>query len=207
MNDEIMELGKLIIIENKVNDYDMLNQWMINYIAEKMNDYENAETEADKADAGIKCRDAILTFWKSRHVNSSFNPFEDFAELYSAIRTLNKSNEATIFNDFFDNYNIENANLSQEIKRIRRCTNMLLKHILYSYVNEIIDEQLLEWIGVTKECEDNEDSMVIDDIMNTKAEKIYYEAIEKEIEELHFVSDLYDKLAEELKTLKDKSGE
>lgn len=202
MNDEILELGKLIIKENEVNDYDMLNQWMINYIAEKMHDFENAKTETDKSDAGIRCRDAILTFWKSRHVNSSFNPFEDFAELYGAIRTLNKSNEATIFDDFLDNYNIDNTNLSNQIKKIRRCTNMLLKHILHSHVDKIIDEQLLEWIGVTKENEDNEDSLIIDDIMSVKVEKIYYEAIDKEIEELQEVSKIYSELAEALKNVK-----
>jgi len=204
--DQIMKLGKLLIKENKVNDYDMLNQWMLNYIAEKMIEYENAETVVEKNDSARLCMDAILTFWKSRHVNSSINPFEDFKELYDAIRKLNSSNEVTIFSDFFDDYNIDKEDLANKIKMIRRCTNALLKNILYNHVDDIFDDELLEWIGVTKEIENNEDSIIIDDILREYVTQDYFETIDKKIQEFELVGKMYCDLAEEYKSQRNIIG-
>lgn len=200
MNDQIMKLGKLLIKENKVNDYDMLNQWMLNYIAEKMIEYENAETVVEKNDSGRLCMDAILTFWKSRHVNSLINPFEDFKELYDAIRKLTSSNDIMIFNEFLDNYNFDEGDLANEIRMIKRCTNVLLKNILYNHIDNIFDDELLEWIGVTKEIEDNEDSIIIDDIMKEYGKQNYFNNIDKKIKEFERVGKMYCDLAEEYKS-------
>lgn len=205
MNDEIINLGKMIIKENDVEEYDMLNKWMINYIAEKMTVYEIAKTTEEKTLAGEKCRDAILTFWNSRHNNMAFNPFGDFKELYSAIRRLISNNETTYFDGFFDDYDIEHVELAREIKIIKRCTNKLIKDILFKYVDELMDEKLLEWIGVGKDIEGSEDVGIIDDLLNFKVSKLYDEANDREIAELILVRDLYDGLIEEIRGLKEKS--
>lgn len=201
MNDEIINLGRMIIKENDVNEYDMLNKWMINYIAEKMTVYENAKTFEEKTEAGEICRDAILTFWKNRHNNMAFNPFGDFKELYIAIRRLISNNEITYFDGFFDDYDIEHVELSREIKIIKRCTNKLIKGILFKYVDELMDENLLEWIGVSKKIKDNEDVEILNDIMNSEVRGLYDQAIDKEIAELQLIRDLYDDLAKELREL------
>lgn len=202
MNDEILKLGKLIIEENNVTEYDTLNRWMINYIAEKIIAYENAKTDIEKFDAEKKCRDAIITFWKNKHFNPTINPFQEFVELYDAIKELKKTNESTVFFDFLNNYQIENENLSKEIKKIKRSTNILLRNILHKHVTEIKDEKLLKWIGVSKGIKDNEDSLIIADLIKDSFWEKYSDAKDKEILELQQVGELYLKLAEELKKKK-----
>lgn len=202
MNNEIIELGKMIIKENDIKEYDMLNKWMINYIAEKMKAYENAKTNEEKTETGEKCRDAILMFWNNRHNNRAFNPFGDFVELYSGINKLINSNESTFFDDFFDDYDIDHVELSREIKIVKRCTNRLIKDILLKYVDELVDDKLIEWIGVGKEVEESDDLKIINDIMDIKVSGLYDKAIDKEIIEVELIRNLYDDLLKELKKSK-----
>lgn len=202
MNNEIIKLGKMIIKENDVKEYDMLNKWMINYIAEKMIAYENAKNNEEKTEAGEKCSDAILMFWNNRHNNRAFNPFGDFVELYIGIKKLINNNESTFFDDFFDDYDIDHVELSREIKMVKRCTNRLIKDILFKYVDELVDDKLIEWIGVGKEVEESDDVKIINDIMDIKVSELYDKAIDKEIVEVELIRNLYDDLLKELKESK-----
>lgn len=205
MNDEVIKLGKKIIKENEIKEYDMLNQWMINYIAEKMYEYENEENISMKDIVGAKCREAILSFWSSRGNNSMLNPFTDYTEIYRGVENLAVSSESTFLDGIFNRIDMDNEDLAQDIKIIKRCTNKLIKNILYDYINEIKDEYLLEWIGVTKEIEGNEDAKILDDILHFDILNTYNEIIDRELFELQRIVNLYKNLEKKTLALKESS--
>ena len=56
MKNEIKAKGELITKKLGIqNNYDVLNKWMITYIAEQMYIYETANTIEEKQIAGEKC--------------------------------------------------------------------------------------------------------------------------------------------------------
>lgn len=80
----VLELGKKIVAQLDGKD-DLLASWMAHYIAQRIEEAENASAEA-KPTAEDACAKAILELWRYR--SSLPNPLRPFGELEPIQRTL-----------------------------------------------------------------------------------------------------------------------
>lgn len=131
MNAEVKALGEMIIKDlNLIDNYDVLNRWMITYIAEQMHRYETAVTMEDKQAAGDKCTDAIMKFWKHRHYNSRWNPLEKYTELLQALYEMIYYENGFETIDSMNSMAVGEDDLKDQIKTIRKVTGWLIEDLL-----------------------------------------------------------------------------
>lgn len=149
MKDEIKELGKLITCElNLQNDYDVLNKWMITYIAEQMHRYEIAQTDEEKQIAGEKCSVAIMKFWKHRLYNSRWNPLERYKELLESLNRM-VSNEFEIdIISFIDSESIDEGDLAEKTKIIKKVSSWIIEDMFFEEFGKVRDLDDNQWIDI-----------------------------------------------------------
>ncbi len=149
MKDEIKKLGKLITSElNLQDDYDVMNKWMITYIAEQMHRYEIAQTDDEKQIAGQKCSDAIIKFWKHRLYNSRWNPLERYKELLENLNRMVSNERGIDIISFIDSESIEEGDLSKKTKIIRKVSNWIIEDMFFDEFTKVRDLDDNQWIEI-----------------------------------------------------------
>lgn len=149
MKDEIKELGKLITCElNLQDDYDVMNKWMITYVAEQMHRYENAQTDDEKQIAGEKCSDAIIKFWKHRLYNARWNPLERYKELLERLNRMVCNESRIDIISFIDSEPVEEGDLAEKTKIIRKVCNWIIEDMLFKEFDKVRDLDDNRWIEI-----------------------------------------------------------
>lgn len=149
MRDEINVLGKLITCELNLRDsYDVMNKWMINYIAEQMHRYEIAQTDDEKQIAGEKCSDAIMKFWKHRFYNSRWNPLEMYKELLEKLNRMVSNEYGIDFIGFVDSEPIKDRGLAEKTKIIKKVSNWIIEDMFFEEFDKVRDFDDNQWVGM-----------------------------------------------------------
>lgn len=79
----IVELGKRLVKQLKIDSHDILSSWMAHHIAEQINNVEKHPSEPEMAEA---CSQAILSLW--RHRSALPEHIRPLSELEPTLRTL-----------------------------------------------------------------------------------------------------------------------
>jgi hypothetical protein len=92
----ILNLGKKLVDEFGPDQrVDTLSRWMAHYIAELIDDAENAAPE-DKPFKEERCAAAILDLWRHRaELPDGTRPFEDFEPIFRTIASLDPGDETS----------------------------------------------------------------------------------------------------------------
>ncbi|WP_206459100.1 hypothetical protein [Anaerovorax sp. IOR16] len=155
MKDEIKALGKLITCKlNLQDDYDVMNKWMITYIAEQMHRYEIAKTDEEKQIAGEKCSDAIMKFWKHRSYNSGWNPLEKYKQLLERINRMVSNEFGVDIINFIGSGSVEDGDLAEKTKIIRKVNNWLIEDMIFEELGEVRDLDDNPWIDIIDDLGD-----------------------------------------------------
>lgn len=149
MKNEIKTLGKMIIKDlNLHNEYDVLNKWMIMYIAEQMHKYEIAASDEDKQIAGEKCTDAIMKFWKHRPYNSGWNPLEKYSELLEALNGMISNEYGVDIINFISSRSVDEGGLKEKTKIVRKVASWIVEDMFLKEFGEARDLEDDQWIDV-----------------------------------------------------------
>lgn len=161
MKAEIKTLGKMITKDlNLQNEYDVLNKWMITYIAEQMHKYEIAETEEDKRLAGERCTDAIMKFWKHRTYNSDWNPLEKYSELLKSLNGM-VSNECGVdIINFIRRRSMEECELTEKTKIISKVASWLIEDMFLKEFGQARDFDDDQWIDISVDLGDSDAGVI-----------------------------------------------
>lgn len=89
-----LDLGRKLTKELGIDQsVDTLGRWMAHYIAELIQDAENASTE-DRPEKMRACRDAIINLWKHRHtLPDGKRPFEELEPILRTLESLDPEND------------------------------------------------------------------------------------------------------------------
>lgn len=139
MKNEIKAMGELITKNLGIqNNYDVLNKWMITYIAEQMYIYETANTIEEKQIAGEKCSDAIIKFWSNRTYNTGWNPMEKYKELLDKLNRMTSIEYGVDIINFISNKTIDkNGDIVETTKIIRKVCSWLIEDIFLREFGEV----------------------------------------------------------------------
>ncbi len=90
----MLELGKKMVKELGLDQsVDTLGRWMAHYIAELIQDVENASVE-EKSVKQQACCDVILNLWQHRHIlPDGKRPFEEFEPILRTLDSLNPDDD------------------------------------------------------------------------------------------------------------------
>lgn len=209
----IVNLGKRLVDESSFNQRcDTLSRWMVHYIAELIDDAENAAPE-DKASKENRCADAILDLWRHRaELPNGTRPLEDLEPIFRAIATLDPSDETPRYfaaqraagpDSDFDTEAGEWLELANGIDSTAK---ELIRHCL-ARAAETAHDQGAEWVALAEEVgEGNEVDVVAVRFLVTEpssgeaeSEDLERRQIEKRIERLEAFLELATGLAGDLR--------
>ncbi|RFC31658.1 MAG: hypothetical protein DID92_2727745667 [Candidatus Nitrotoga sp. SPKER] len=90
----MLELGRMLTKELDLDQsVDTLGRWMAHYIAELINDTENASAE-ERPTKMRACSEAILSLWKHRHeLPSGKRPFETLEPILRTLESLDPNDD------------------------------------------------------------------------------------------------------------------
>lgn len=225
MKREVLNLGKLLVEELGLeSSADTLSRWMAHYIAQQINEIENA-TGADKELAEAKCFETILKLWKHRAYYKTGNkPFENFEQIFQTLERLNPDNEEPFyFQTSYSTKGNENDNETDHVKKyllmasaIDVTVRIWLKFIFQQAVKQALNEKTKEWIKVAAPLSNkNEASLIVRILSNqdiNKNDMVDYkekeaELLKQRIEQLKSFGEFNEELIlmyeEELKVVLD----
>lgn len=193
MKDAVRRLGTDIVKDLELqNDYDMLNKWMISYIAEQMHSYEVAESVKEKERAGKNCTETILKFWKHRSYNSNWNPLEKYNDLLETLNKIIVNDQGVDFINFIGGKTLEGSSLQEKVKLIRKVNSWLIEDLFYNEFGKVLEEES-KWIEIIDDL-DEPDANIINIVsalsqdnesFDNKYQKYRIERIEHVIETLN----------------------
>lgn len=197
MRDEIKVLGALITKDLGLkDDYDILNKWMITYIAEQMTKYESAETEEERQVAGEHSIDTILKFWRHRAYNVSQNPFAEYKELFVGLKRLLADESEMGLEDFLGHRDIDRDDLAEQVRKIKKVALWLIEDRLEAKVDELSIDDSEEWLQIAKELDDGDDARIIELISDASVDhkRMVAEIVQERIAAIEEVILLYGNL-------------
>ena len=87
-SDAIIKLGEKLVEELNSDRVDTLGRWMAHYIAERIDEAENAPA-SDKKLLKAACAEEILRIWEHRQqLPGGFRPFNDFEPVLRTLESL-----------------------------------------------------------------------------------------------------------------------
>jgi hypothetical protein len=91
---DVLELGRALVEELGLDPgVDTLSRWMAHYIAELIEEAENAKVE-DRPAKLATCADAILALWERRHqLPNGKRPFEDMEPILRVLESLDPADD------------------------------------------------------------------------------------------------------------------
>lgn len=202
MKSEIKALGEKIIKDlNLIDDYDVLNKWMIHYIAEQMYKYDTAKTEQEKRIAGEYCSDAIMKFYKNRFHNTSWYPFSKYKELYDGLNALFADKASPAFLDDLI-LKANDADFVANLKKIKKVTQWLLEQMIEDFYSDKYEAGDEEWINLISISEDGDDARILKTIAEVMEHgDIIEDVLKDQISYIEETISMYKSLAEHKKQL------
>jgi len=92
---ELLELGKSLVEELRLDTGDTLGRWMAHYVAELLKDAERAEGEERFTKSEI-CATMIMRLWDHRNQFPEENrPFKEFTNVFTSLENLSLDVEKT----------------------------------------------------------------------------------------------------------------
>lgn len=93
--DQVLALGRKLVAELDLeSSTDTLSRWMAHYVAELMDQAENAPLE-ERTASKKRCYETILELWSHRaELPDGKRPFEDLEPIMRALESLDPENEA-----------------------------------------------------------------------------------------------------------------
>lgn len=203
MRDEIKALGALITKDLGLkDDYDVINKWMITYIAEQMTKYESAETEEERQVAGERCTDTIMKFWRHRAYNVSQNPFAEYKELFSGLKRLLAGESEMHFADFLGRRDVDSDDLADQVRKIKKVAMWLIEERIEAKVDELSTDDSEDWLEIAKVLDDGDDARIIGLISKEfdDHKMMVTEIVQERITAIEDVIFLYDELLSRYKS-------
>lgn len=148
----IIKLGKEIVKELGLDPgVDTLARWMAHYIAEHIENAENAEFEDEKIEIRQRCFEIILELWQHRGVFPSGNrPFENFESIFRALEELDPENKKNYYFNFNNRYVSVDPNVKQWVDLahdIDYVARTLLEQVFKEAVLCAKDKKTRDWLN------------------------------------------------------------
>ena len=189
-------MGKKLLLSLKGSKRDETTEWMVNYLAEQMYEFENSD-ERDMREAKYRCFETILTLWQHRsHLPCGSRPFEQFESIFRALASLDPEGS---YPRYFSLPEKEEPTFSEDVQswvafgyRLDKTAKSLVSFAFEQAVASAMDEDVVDWLALLKESTQVDEARVLirlwsDDVTEPTAEK------EKKVER-------YTKRIEQLKS-------
>ena len=164
--DQVLALGRKLVEELDLeSSADTLGRWMAHYLAELMDQAENASPE-ERAASKRRCSDAILELWSHRaELPDGKRPFEDLEPIIRAIESLDPENETPrYFASIRDA--IDEAEGDQQVQSLLKVVRdmdstarILISQTLVDAALSAVDKSK-EWVALAEEA--GADSGIVD---------------------------------------------
>lgn len=159
-SDKVLALGKKVIDELGLDGLDQsvdtLGRWMAHYIAEKIEDAENATGEETRNRKMSECRDAILKLWAHRSgLPNGKRPFEGFESIFCVLKSLDlEDTTPRYFRQAISavNQNDENDSTAQWLNiasGLDDTAKILIRYCLSIAAQEAVDKSR-EWVALVE---------------------------------------------------------
>lgn len=157
-SEAVVTLGKKLVTELKLGDsVDTLGRWMAHYVAELMEEVEDA-TDEDRSAKQVQLRDAILALWAHRfELPNGARPFGEFEPILRALASLDPESGALRYFSLArapDNEGCESEETRQWIelaKSLDYTSKILIDHCLIAAANSALDKSK-EWVDLAKQA-------------------------------------------------------
>lgn len=152
--DEILKLGKKLVkeldLEYSVNT---LARWMSHYLAELMQNIDNAKTNEEKKQLQKECCDIILKLWSQKENLPIRKPLDDLKPVIEILEVLQKEKEESILPRWLGKYN----RLSKENKwasfadMVKNNSEEIFNKVIQINLHKDILSKDEEWMKENKE--------------------------------------------------------
>lgn len=207
----ILALGKKLVDELGLDQsVDTLGRWMAHYIAELINDAENAAPE-EKPSRQERCAAAILELWRHRaELRDGIRPFEDVEPILRALASLDPLDETP---RYFSIARAAAADVEPDTEAgkwlklangIDSTAKELIRHC-FARAAQTAQDETAEWVTLAEEAGlENDVEVRVVGFLSKKAgageEDEERREIEKRIERLEAFMDLAAELAADLRS-------
>lgn len=146
-NDQILDLGKTITQELKLNQSNILGHWMSHFLSELIVKYENTTDSEEKEKLRKECCDLIMKIWNQkenvpfRHPTSGLNPILEILEIF-------KKQEHPVLPLLFSkrNRDIKSSTWVAFLKIVKESSKSIYNKVLLAMLSDKVLEVENEWV-------------------------------------------------------------
>jgi hypothetical protein len=151
----VIALGKKLLSSLKIDgDRDETIEWMINYLAEQINEAEHSD-ESHRREARARCFDTILTLWKYRaYFPSGTRPFKQFDSIFRALSSLDPEGEHSRYYSSPEGTEPKLSDAAKDwidlSKGLDNTAKILVSFGFQQAIEETTDADTKEWLALLK---------------------------------------------------------